>query len=303
MNSVRCRETDRLNEMRKRWEEEKEAMGRTLTRELKSLDKEFEVTKEQWENSMRGKLGREYAEKLAKEREAVRAERDRDIEAEIRRIRKATVQVELSCKERLEKQSKILKDNGDGRMMGIADKKSRWGARVSENVDRKRQLEDQKRRCEATMKALEDYMEKADNDIAAKIGEREDELARVVEEEERVSCVGGGNLKALKAEREGTDKMIRERRAEVERVQNLHKSRVDMMAKEHDKDLEAVERRVKIDVGLKEHRLQELKEEIEGRKVRLENLEAMVKRYRKRGSGNNNNNGSNNSNNNKRMIV
>ena len=97
MNSVRCRETDRLNEMRKRWEEEKEAMGRTLTRELKSLDKEFEVTKEQWENSMRGKLGREYAEKLAKEREAVRAERDRDIEAEIRRIRKATVQVELSC--------------------------------------------------------------------------------------------------------------------------------------------------------------------------------------------------------------
>ncbi|GMH82245.1 hypothetical protein TrVE_jg11821 [Triparma verrucosa] len=282
MQSFRSTESKRLHEMRRRWIEEKDAAERQLNSALGSMESDASIAKEQWENKVRHKLEKESLDKIAKERAKIKKERDREIEREIRRIQGATAKLDLECKEKVEAEKKKLKQAADKKIKGIVDKKSRWGDRLGENLDVVRELQERKRSCESTLKALSDYMQKMDSDIEKVIRDRENEFANLVEEEERYKMESTTSISSLHTMRASLKSQISSRRQEIEQLQARHKAKVKLLEQEHDKDLLAVERRVKIDVGLKEARIAELRSHVHSLESRCSQLQNMIASYKNR---------------------
>ena len=61
-----------------------------------------------------------------------------------------------------------------------------------------------------------------------------------------------------------------------------HKDAVRATQDEHEKDLEALERRVKIEVGMKDQKIREIDEVIGGQAVRCDHAKKMIENYRQR---------------------
>ena len=282
LQNVRSSEAKRLHEMRRRWIEEKDAAGRQLTSAVSSIESDSNIAKEHWESKIRQKVEKESLDNVAAEREKMRKERDREIEREIRRIQGVTAKFELECKEKLEREKKDLKYQAEKKLKGIGDKRNRWGDKIGENLDVVRDLHDRKRSCESTLKALEDYMEKMDVDIEKVIRSREEELARLTEDEDSHKMNSTNTISSLHTMKASLKSQIEVRRNEVVQLQTSHKAKVASLEREHDKDLLAVERRVKIDVGLKETRIQELREVAMGSDSKNEQLKSMIDSYKMR---------------------
>ena len=253
------------------------------------MDREEEERREAWEIRTRGKAGKDLEARVEEEREKARQERDAEIEVTIRRIQASTAKAGSDYKEHLENRKGRMRAESEGVVKTVKGKKERWGKRMGENVDLVRNLQESKRSAEATLRSLGEYMEKMDAEIEQAIRSREEELARVIVEEERVKEVGGGARKRLEGEKAGLRKLIGEKRAAIERMEIQHKGKLDMLASEHDKDLIAIEKRVKIDVNLKEGRAQEVRQAVEQERERCKGLEDILKRYQrkkdKRGEG------------------
>jgi len=285
MQSLREREGGRLMGMRRRWAEEKDGVERQLKAQLSAMDREEEEQREAWEARARGKAGKELEARVEAEREKARRDRDAEIEIAIRRIQAATAKAGNDHKDHLENQKGRMRAESEGVVRTVKGKKERWGKRMGENVDLIRDMEESKLSAEGTLRSLGEYMEKMDDEIERAIREREEQMARVVVEEERVKEVGGGAKKRLEGEKAGLRRLILEKRSAVERMEMQHKGKMDMLASEHDKDLIAIERRVKIDVNLKEGRTQELRQAVEEAKERCRGTEEIIKRYKRKERG------------------
>eukprot|EP00518_Triparma_eleuthera_P020809 CAMPEP_0197551030 /NCGR_PEP_ID=MMETSP1320-20131121/4429_1 /TAXON_ID=91990 /ORGANISM="Bolidomonas sp., Strain RCC2347" /LENGTH=714 /DNA_ID=CAMNT_0043111471 /DNA_START=140 /DNA_END=2281 /DNA_ORIENTATION=+ len=282
LQNVRSSEAKRLHEMRRRWIEEKDAAERQLSSAISSVESDSNIAKEHWESKIRHKVEKESLDNVAAEREKMRKERDREIEREIRRVQGVTAKFELECKEKLENEKRRLKSETERKLKGIGDKKSRWSDKIGENLDVVRDMQERKRSCESTLKALEDYMKKMDDDIEKVIRSREEELARITEDEDSYKMNSTNTVSSLHTMRASLKSQIEVRRNEIEQLQMSHKARVESLGREHDKDLLAVERRVKIDVGLKETRIHELREMNAGMESKVEQLKGMIESYKKR---------------------
>ena len=280
--SVRVTEGKRLEEVRRRQKEEVEAGERGAQSALEALENDSMSVREVWENKIRNKIVKESLDVLEKEREELKARRDGEIEKAIRKGQMGFADLRSREACNVKELQEAAKAEFDLRIKGIMDKKNRWVEKLAENVDLTRELVDEKGRHGKTLIALEDYMGKLDGDIEDALRGREEHKALLVTEEERVGERKGRDLKVLMMDRVAAEKGVGEVRRELEGRMLRGKDAIRVCKSEHEKDLEALERRVKVEVGDISGQIREVEEVISGQMVRCEHAKKMIESYRGR---------------------
>ena len=253
------------------------------SKSVTSMDTSWE--KEAWETKIRHKIQKEQAERTEKNRGRFSETRDASIESAIRAIQKETALSKSRAQEKSAEAIALAKRLSKEKLAGINDKKKRWLEKTSENVDNIRSLQEHKRRHLQTLKALEEYSSKLDNDIAACFQEREEAKSVVMIEEERISREGNRSMKDISLERRGIMSEVKEKRTSIESIMNRHKDKVAMIEKEHERDLEAIEDRVRENIVKVDRRINEIQENIEKENLRIQHSRRIMNSYTARQGG------------------
>ncbi len=283
--AFRSTESTRISEMRRRWEEELTGMKQSSSAHVSRLVNDAAALKEAWESRTRSKIVKESSERMEKVREQMKEDRDREIERAIRKNQSRAAKAESGGKEMAEDKSKQAKVEHNHKVKSLKDKIDRWNERIREARDAVNSANSQKAAHQKSLTALEEHGAKVEIEIGECGKAREEALAGVAEEEEKIGGERVRELKILGMERNRLDLEIAKRRSEVEREMGRQRDRREAVEGEHEKDLEAIERRVKIEVGAKDQRLRELTDAVNNGASRVEITSEMIENYRKRSRG------------------
>jgi len=282
MANIRIIEAKRLTEMRRRWVEEKDSAERQFKSAVDEIAENQAIINEQWETKIKNKLQKESLDKISEERTRLRTSRDHEIEIKIRSLQSSVVEAEKNFKQNLEIKASGLKREHDSDVAGMIDKKARWGEKLNKMTEQITANKEEKRRQEETLKALETYIVSVDEEIAKVITDSEKLKGEMVVEVDRSGRMSTDEMSSLGAKKKDLELSVVDLRKKIEMMNSKHERLMEKITREHETELNEIERRVKRILGEKAGITQTLEGNIQKEIMKIDHAKKMVASYLKR---------------------
>ncbi|NWI75475.1 CP131 protein, partial [Dryoscopus gambensis] len=258
--------------LRDEYAKEKEEQERRHQAELKVLKDQLELEKQAWEANY---VKKEEAWLLSRERELreeMRKERDKEIELVIQRLEADTSLAKEECERAAENRIKRIRDKYEVELQELERSERKLQERCSELKGRLAELEGESVRLQGLLKHKEQEVE---------------EIRKVGEEQSRgpawmcgSSCLTGMVRQEFADRLVGTEEENARLKAEVAELRARQQLELDRLAREKDRELEEVHRRVKAAVLRKEESMSGLRKQYEAAVQRANLLESLLQQQR-----------------------
>ncbi|KAM9177570.1 centrosomal protein of 131 kDa [Mergus octosetaceus] len=245
---------------------EQEERERRHQAEVKVLKERLEMERQAWEANY---VKKEEAWLLARERELreeVRKERDKEIELVIQRLEADMSSAKEECERAAENRIKRIRDKYEVELQELERSERKLQERCNELKGRLAELEGESIRLQGLLKHREQELEEI-RKVRDQLAQERSSLAEVIREEFAARLVGT----------EEENKRLKAEMAEMRARQRLE---LDRVAREKDRELEEVHRRVKTAVARKEENVSSLRKQYEAAVQRAEHLEALLEQQR-----------------------
>ncbi|XP_068510892.1 centrosomal protein of 131 kDa isoform X1 [Anas acuta] len=245
---------------------EQEERERRHQAEVKVLKERLEMERQAWEANY---VKKEEAWLLARERELreeVRKERDKEIELVIQRLEADMSSAKEECERAAENRIKRIRDKYEVELQELERSERKLQERCNELKGRLAELEGESSRLQGLLKHREQELEEI-RKVRDQLAQERSSLAEVIREEFATRLVGT----------EEENKRLKEEMVEMRARQRLE---LDRVAREKDRELEEVHRRVKTAVARKEENVSSLRKQYEAAVQRAEHLEALLEQQR-----------------------
>ncbi|KFQ98658.1 5-azacytidine-induced protein 1 [Nipponia nippon] len=253
--------------LKEEYAKEKEEQERRHQAEVKVLKDRLEIEKQAWEANY---MKKEEAWLLARERELreeVRKERDKEIELVIQRLEADMSSAKEECERAAENRIKRIRDKYEVELQELERSERKLQERCNELKGRLAELEGESIRLQGLLKHKEQEVEET-RKVRDQLAQERSSLAEVIRQEFADRLVGT----------EEENKRLKAEMAEIRARQRLE---LDRVAREKDKELEEVHRRVKTAVMRKEESVSSLRKQYEAAVQRADRLEALLEQQRK----------------------
>jgi len=164
----------------------------------------------------------------------------------------------------------------------MIDKKARWGEKLNKMTEQITANKEEKRRQEETLKALETYIVSVDEEIAKVITDSEKLKGEMVVEVDRSGRMSTDEMSSLGAKKKDLELSVVDLRKKIEMMNSKHERLMEKIAREHETELNEIERRVKRILGEKAGITQTLEGNIQKEIMKIDHAKKMVASYLKR---------------------
>ncbi|KAM6240222.1 centrosomal protein of 131 kDa isoform 7-T7 [Spheniscus humboldti] len=253
--------------LKEEYAKEKEEQERRHQAEVKVLKDRLEIEKQAWEANY---MKKEEAWLLSRERELreeVRKERDKEIELVIQRLEADMSSAKEECERAAENRIKRIRDKYEVELQELERSERKLQERCNELKGRLAELEGESIRLQGLLKHKEQEVEEI-RKVMDQLAQERSSLAEVVRQEFADRLVG-------------TEEENKRLKAEMVEMRARQRLELDRVAREKDKELEEVHRRVKTAVVRKEESMSSLRKQYEAAVQRADRLEALLEQQRK----------------------
>jgi len=176
---------------------------------------------------------------------------------------------------------------------------------LSETVENTRQIKEAKRNHEASLVALQEFLESADNEVFKIVQEQEklqgdaagEELVlffyrsyshspvhpfthSCAVEEDKFTRNNMEEVSMLLNKKKNLDHVVVETRKKIELLHNKHNSELESISREHEGELVEIERRVKRELGEKDKLIEGIVSTIEQHQMKIEHAKKLLAGYK-----------------------
>ncbi|XP_068269268.1 centrosomal protein of 131 kDa isoform X4 [Nyctibius grandis] len=245
---------------------EKEEQERRHQAEVKVLKDRLEMEKQAWEASY---VKKEEAWLLSRERELreeVRKERDKELESVIQRLEADMSSAKEECERAAENRIKRIRDKYEVELRELERSERRLQERCNELKGRLAELEGESVRLQGLLRHKEQEVEEMGK-VRDQLAQERSSLPEVIRQEfaDRLA---------------GTEEENKRLKAEMAEMRAQQRLELDRVAREKDRELEEVHRRVKTAVARKEESVSSLRKQYEAAVQRADSLEALLQQQR-----------------------
>ncbi|XP_043353494.1 centrosomal protein of 131 kDa isoform X2 [Dermochelys coriacea] len=256
--------TKALKEEYKKGKEEQERQHQT---EVKVLKDRLEIEKQAWEANY---MKKEEAWLLSRERELkeeVRKERDKEIELVIQRLEADMSSTKEECERVAENRIKRVRDKYEAELQELERSERKLQERCNDLKGRLAELEGKNMHLQGLVKHKEQEVEDI-RKVKDQLAKERSSLSEVIHQEFADRLVG-------------TEEENKRLKAEMSEMRARQRLELDRIARDKDKELEEVHKRVKMAIVKKEETVNVLRKQYEAAVKRADHLEALLEQQRK----------------------
>ncbi|XP_065708652.1 centrosomal protein of 131 kDa isoform X6 [Patagioenas fasciata] len=252
--------------LKEEYAKEKEEQERRHQAEVKVLKEQLEMEKQAWEANY---VKKEEAWLLSRERELreeLRKERDKEIELVIQRLEADMSSAKEECERAAENRIKRIRDKYEVELQELERSERKLQERCNELKGRLAELEGESVRLQGLLKHKEQEVEEIQK-VRDQLVQERSGLAEAIRQEFADRLLGT----------EDENKRLKEEMVEMRARQRLE---LDRVAREKDRELEEVHRRVKTAVVRKEESVSSLRKQYQAAVQRADRLESLLEQQR-----------------------
>ncbi|KAK2528370.1 Cep131 [Columba guinea] len=252
--------------LKEEYAKEKEEQERRHQAEVKVLKEQLEMEKQAWEANY---VKKEEAWLLSRERELreeLRKERDKEIELVIQRLEADMSLAKEECERAAENRIKRIRDKYEVELQELERSERKLQERCNELKGRLAELEGESVRLQGLLKHKEQEVEEIQK-VRDQLVQERSGLAEAIRQEFADRLLGT----------EEENKQLKEEMVEMRARQRLE---LDRVAREKDRELEEVHRRVKTAVVRKEESVSSLRKQYQAAVQRADRLETLLEQQR-----------------------
>ncbi|OPJ88435.1 5-azacytidine-induced protein 1 [Patagioenas fasciata monilis] len=252
--------------LKEEYAKEKEEQERRHQAEVKVLKEQLEMEKQAWEANY---VKKEEAWLLSRERELreeLRKERDKEIELVIQRLEADMSSAKEECERAAENRIKRIRDKYEVELQELERSERKLQERCNELKGRLAELEGESVRLQGLLKHKEQEVEEIQK-VRDQLVQERSGLAEAIRQEFADRLLGT----------EEENKRLKEEMVEMRARQRLE---LDRVAREKDRELEEVHRRVKTAVVRKEESVSSLRKQYQAAVQRADRLESLLEQQR-----------------------
>ncbi|XP_064891180.1 centrosomal protein of 131 kDa isoform X7 [Columba livia] len=252
--------------LKEEYAKEKEEQERRHQAEVKVLKEQLEMEKQAWEANY---VKKEEAWLLSRERELreeLRKERDKEIELVIQRLEADMSSAKEECERAAENRIKRIRDKYEVELQELERSERKLQERCNELKGRLAELEGESVRLQGLLKHKEQEVEEIQK-VRDQLVQERTGLAEAIRQDFADRLLGT----------EEENKRLKEEMVEMRARQRLE---LDRVAREKDRELEEVHRRVKTAVVRKEESVSSLRKQYQAAVQRADRLETLLEQQR-----------------------
>lgn len=252
--------------LKEEYAKEKEEQERRHQAEVKVLKEHLEMEKQAWEANY---VKKEEAWLLSRERELreeLRKERDKEIELVIQRLEADMSSAKEECERAAENRIKRIRDKYEVELQELERSERKLQERCNELKGRLAELEGESVRLQGLLKHKEQEVEEIQK-VRDQLVQERSGLAEAIRQDFADRLLGT----------EEENKRLKEEMVEMRARQRLE---LDRVAREKDRELEEVHRRVKTAVVRKEESVSSLRKQYQAAVQRADRLETLLEQQR-----------------------
>lgn len=252
--------------LKEEYAKEKEEQERRHQAEVKVLKEQLEMEKQAWEANY---VKKEEAWLLSRERELreeLRKERDKEIELVIQRLEADMSSAKEECERAAENRIKRIRDKYEVELQELERSERKLQERCNELKGRLAELEGESVRLQGLLKHKEQEVEEIQK-VRDQLVQERSGLAEAIRQDFADRLLGT----------EEENKRLKEEMVEMRARQRLE---LDRVAREKDRELEEVHRRVKTAVVRKEESVSSLRKQYQAAVQRADRLETLLEQQR-----------------------
>ncbi|CAM9546463.1 unnamed protein product [Ectocarpus sp. 4 AP-2014] len=282
LTRLRNEEHSRLQEMRLQHAGDVDKATRRRAATLASLTRQAELDREDWARRAKEGASALGEEALRSEKQRLLKDRDKRIDAAIRRIQRERIENEETSKAEAEEEARVQEESHAQAKRLLAEKQGQWEERHSECtdalhslVDTRRELALKSRELTAEQGILSLRVQKAEAANKEGASAARDEEARVLKEHQEL-------MSESRLRRAELEQKIKDHEAESAGMQARDRSESSRLREEHDERLEALHKEVKEKVASQDEDISSLREAVHTESLRAEHASKMLAKYVKR---------------------
>lgn len=252
--------------LKEEYAKEKEEQERRHQAEVKVLKEQLEMEKQAWEANY---VKKEEAWLLSRERELreeLRKERDKEIELVIQRLEADMSSAKEECERAAENRIKRIRDKYEVELQELERSERKLQERCNELKGRLAELEGESVRLQGLLKHKEQEVEEIQK-VRDQLVQERSGLAEAIRQDFADRLLGT----------EEENKRLKEEMVEMRARQRLE---LDRVARDKDRELEEVHRRVKTAVVRKEESVSSLRKQYQAAVQRADRLETLLEQQR-----------------------
>eukprot|EP00903_Cladosiphon_okamuranus_P008626 g8272.t1 len=279
---LRNEEHSRLQEMRLQHAEDIDKASRRKATTLASLARQAELDREDWARRAKDVASAGGEEALRSEKQRLARERDKKVEAAIRRIQRERLDFEETSKAEAEEESRRLEESHAHSKRQLAEKQGQWEERHAECtetlhslVETRRELALKHQELSAEKGLLSSKAQRAEAAIKEGASAARDDEARVLKDQQEL-------MAESRLRRAELEHKIQSHEKESAGMQARNRSESSRLREEHDERLESLHKEVKEKVASQDEDISSLREAVHTESLRAEHASKMLAKYVKR---------------------